>query len=334
MRSIVALVSVAGVAADVREQWAQWKLDFNRMYGNEDESHRFDNFAENVARISAHNTNGSSFIMSTNKFSDLSPTEFRAQYLGYTRGMRSEVSLGRHEWQGELVPDSVDWAEAGAVTPIKDQKQCGSCWAFSTTGGLEGAFQLATGQLVSLSEQQLVDCNNLINRGCSGGSMDFGLRFAKDHDFCSEDSYPYEAQDGKCRSSGCSPAIHKHQVTGVKDLALIPELVPASQDSMHSALAQQPVSIAVDAGLLQSYSSGIIGYDCGTSLDHGVLAVGYGQLDDSDDGTKYWKVKNSWNSEWGMDGYFLLKRGGGGKGACGMLLNPVYPVVGGLDVSV
>merc|ERR1711862_1017841 len=201
----------------------------------------------------------------------------------------------------------------------------------STTGGLEGAYQVKTGKLISLSEQQYVDCAPFPNMGCNGGSMDFGLRFAKNHDICLEASYPYEAQTGTCRSSGCTVGLRKGVVTGVKDLATVPEVVPASQANMQSAVAQQPVSVAVDAGAFQSYKSGVLDEsDCGTKLDHGVLVVGYGSYE----GTNYWKVKNSWGPQWGMDGFILLKRGGGGKGVCGVLLDPAYPVIGNLEVSV
>jgi len=287
-------------------------------------------YNSNVAGIEKHNADtNNQWTMTVNQFSDLTPSEFAAGFLGYTPTQSVDVKLGQHEYVDELLPDTVDWTISGAVTPIKNQGQCGSCWAFSTTGSLEGAFKLATGNLISIAEQQLVDCATFPNRGCGGGSMDFGLRFAKDHDFCLEDSYPYEAKNGNCRSSGCSVGIHKGQVTGVKDVSPVPELVPATQAAMQSAVAQQPVSIAIDASKLQSYSSGIID-ECGTKLDHGVLAVGYGELD----GQRYWKIKNSWGAQWGMDGYFLLKRGGGGKGTCGMLLNAVYPVIAHADVAV
>jgi len=310
--------------------FAVWAATYGKVYNGDEAATREAVYNANVAKMQEHNSQNSSWTMDVNQYSDLSPAEFQEQFLGYSpQKSNLDTYLGQHQWEGEQLPDSVDWTTAGAVSPVKNQGQCGSCWAFSTTGSLEGAFELATGQLLSLSEQQLIDCARL-NRGCKGGSMDFGLRFAKDHDFCLEDSYPYEGKDASCRSSSCAVGIHKGQVIGVKDLAPIPELVPASQAAMQSAVAQQPVSIAVDAGKLQSYSGGIIGDDCGTSLNHGVLAVGYGSLD----GQEYWKVKNSWSSTWGMNGYFLLKRGGGGKGTCGMLLNPVYPVVKSSNVVV
>lgn len=334
MRAICGVASVLAVAADVQSQWETWKIEFGRVYnGESEEKLRFDIFSNNVKHIEEINAQNRSFKFGTNQFSDLSPEEFKSTYLKYSKPVvrNSDAYLGQHVWTGETLPDSVDWHDAGAVTPIKDQGQCGSCWSFSTTGGLEGAYQIKSGQLISLSEQQYVDCAPFPNQGCNGGSMDFGLRYAKDHDLCLEDSYPYEAQTKKCRASGCTVGLHKGVVTGVKDLAVVPEVVPASQANMQSAVAQQPVSVAVDAGAFQSYQSGVLDEDmCGTKLDHGVLVVGYGTYE----GDNYWKIKNSWGPQWGMDGFILLKRGGGGKGVCGLLLDPAYPVIGNVEVSV
>lgn len=306
-----------------------WTAMYSKVYNGDEAAMRQDIYNANVMKMQEHNAQGEAWSMGVNQFSDLSQDEFEEQFLGYApHSSEADIHLGQHVWAGEPLPDSVDWSTAGAVTPVKDQGTCGSCWAFSTTGSLEGAFTLAGGPLVSIAEQQLVDCAKDINRGCSGGSMDFGLRFAKTHDFCLESSYPYEGKDGTCRSSGCTVGIPKGRVAGVKDLG-IPTVVPASEKALQSAVAQQPVSIAVDASKLHSYSTGVIG-DCTTKLNHGVLAVGYGTLN----GEQYWKVKNSWSPTWGMDGYFLLKRGVGGKGTCGMLLNAVYPVIHGADVTV
>merc|ERR1711920_781785 len=204
-----------------------------------------------------------------------------------------------------------NWVTKGAVTPVKDQGQCGSCWAFSTTGGTEGSWEVATGSLVSLSEQQLVDCSKA-NSGCNGGSMELAFNFAKGVNVASESSYPYTARDGSCKSS-YTTAIPKGGVTGYTD-------VSTSSNSLQSALNSNPVSVAVEAdqSAFQSYSGGIVTSGCGTNLDHGVLAVGY------DSSAGYFKVKNSWGSSWGDAGYLKISTSGN---VCGIKSQPSYPKV-------
>jgi len=226
--------------------------------------------------------------------------------------------LGRHEYSGASLPSSVDWVSRGAVTPVKDQGQCGSCWSFSTTGSLEGALKLATGQLTSLSEQQLVDCSKQ-NSGCNGGLMDYAFAFEKTADVCTEASYPYTARDGSCHESGCTVGIPRGGVTGYHDVTVNDE------NALMEAVAQQPVSIAIEADQysFQSYTGGVLTKSCGSRLDHGVLLVGYG----TDAGKDYWKVKNSWGASWGEQGYVRLERGLSGAGQCGLKSAASYPLV-------
>merc|ERR1719169_273073 len=230
--------------------------------------------------------------------------------------------LGRHEYSGATLPDSIDWSKKGAVTPIKNQGQCGSCWSFSTTGSLEGAWEIATGKLVSLSEQQFVDCSKSFgNMGCNGGLMDNAFKYAEQNALCTEESYPYKAKAGTCAASSCTVGIPKGGVTGFKDVA------KGDLQALEEAVAQQPVSIAIEADqrIFQMYHSGVLSGTCGTKLDHGVLAVGYGTLS----GTDYWKVKNSWGASWGAEGYILLEKGKNSAGECGIKMQPSYPVVSG-----
>jgi len=303
-----------------------WAALYNKVYDGEEAVNREAIYNANVATYAAHNEDASqTFTMDVNQFSDLTNDEFRATYASGLKGRsnRPRVAyLGEHKYEGESLADSLDWSTKGAVTPVKDQGQCGSCWAFSTTGSLEGASEIASGQLKSMSEQQLVDCSGSYgNQGCNGGLMDDGFDFAKANNIATESSYPYTARDGSCKTS-FTTALPKGSVTGYKDVT------PKSVDAMMSALQLGPVSIALDGGgsAFQGYKSGVLTGSCGSQLDHGVLTVGYGTLNGND----YWKVKNSWGTSWGMDGYILLTRNTGTfkkSGECGMLSEPSYPVV-------
>lgn len=278
-------------------------------------------FKANVDIVKAHNSQDSSSKMSyTGPFAALSQDDFKEQFL---TGLQGEVSheaahLGKHVYSGAVLPDSIDWSQQGAVTPIKNQGQCGSCWAFSTVGSLEGRNQIATQNLVSLSEQQFVDCDK-VDQGCNGGLMDNAFKYVMNSGgACTENSYGYTGRDGSCQASSCTVGVQSSAITGYKD-------VDGTEEALAEAVAQGPVSVAVDAeSKFQLYSGGIVTSNCGTSLDHGVLTVGYGE----ESGTKYWKVKNSWGASWGEDGYIRLLKGKGGAGECGILTGPPsYPVI-------
>ena len=225
------------------------------------------------------------------------------------------------------VPDKVDWVTAGAVTPVKNQGQCGSCWSFSTTGALEGAFFIKTGTLDSFSEQQLVDCDTRKNggkdMGCNGGLMDNAFSWIeKNGGLCTEAEYPYKSGTTKTGGS-CDTSCEVVKGSDIKDFV---DVTPNSDDAMMTALVQQPIAIAIQADQksFQLYKSGVFTDSCGTGLDHGVLAVGYGTMSGKD----YYRVKNSWGETWGDSGYIYLGRGSEfnkGKGQCGMLMQASYP---------
>merc|ERR1712070_900633 len=310
--------------------WEDFKKTFNKVYTSaEDEARRKGIFEMNMQFIEEENAKGHGYSLGVNQFSDLLLKEWSAQYFGIAskpaQPYGSAPNLGVHKWNGETLPTSVDWTQKGAVTPVKNQGQCGSCWAFSTTGSLEGANFVASGELVSLSEQQFVDCDK-IDSGCQGGLMDNAFKYAENDAICTEASYPYKGVGGTCAASSCAVGLKQGSVTGYKD-------VGSNEQDLMSAVAQQPVSIAIEAdkAIFQQYKSGVLSGMCGASLDHGVLVVGYGIDPTQGD---YWKVKNSWGETWGDDGYVLLKRGKGGTGECGILSQPSFPQVSASDSIV
>ena len=211
----------------------------------------------------------------------------------------------------------MDWTEHGAVTPVKNQGQCGSCWAFSATGSLEGLNYIKNKELLSFSEQQLVDCSHSYgNNGCNGGLMDMAFWYVTDNGISLESKYPYRGVGGQCHYTAEDKAFTNKDCTDVtvnKELPLL------------AAINQQPVSVAIQANHMsfQLYKSGVYSGNCGTKLDHGVLAVGYGDLD----GKKFFKVKNSWGASWGQKGFILIARKGDGKGQCGIQEAASFPTL-------
>jgi len=321
--------------------WKKFKDDYGiSFHGQDEDDKRFAVFMSNVDLIHEANEKNLGFELGINQFAHLSTEEFSAQYAGVKmpENLWGDLPyLGKHNYTGASLSDSVDWTLKGMVTPVKDQGHCGSGWAFASTGALEGAHALATGKLVSLSEQQFLDCDMqhvvpLPDSGCLAGYPQNSLTYARDHAICTEDSYRYTAVTGQCKSNMCTVALPVGSVIGYK-------YVPWSWHTSHvlmEAVAQQPVSVSIQTGMasFQHYKRGVFSGNCGFPtgyFPHSALVVGYGE---SDVGEKYWKVKNSWGSSWGMDGYVLLLRGKKNidpweypMGECGILLNVFYPVV-------
>lgn len=321
---------VKPVQPDYVAMWKKFKADFDKSYDNgmDEEQKRFGIFKVNVDLIEATNAKNMSYKLGVNQFTDLTADEFAAQYTGLKKPEAPWGDLpylGRDTYSGATLDASVDWTTKGAVTPVKNQGQCGSCWSFSTTGSLEGAWEIATGKLVSFSEQQFVDCDKA-DSGCNGGLMDTAFKYAEKNAICTEGSYSYTGRGGTCKASSCTVGIPKGGVTGYKDVA------KDDEQALMEAIQKNPVSIAIEAdkSAFQLYHSGILSARCGSNLDHGVLAVGYG----TDGSQAYWKVKNSWGVTWGDKGYVRLARGKGGAGECGLLSGPPsYPVVSSRPVQ-
>jgi C1A family cysteine protease len=192
-------------ASPEREAWSQFKLDFGKTYASEaEEAERYAVFTANLEAIERLNTDHEHAEFKLNGFADLTADEFATGYLGgYRPGLKqlwgASPHLGTHEYSGAALPENVDWVEQGAVAAVKNQAECGSCWSFSATGALEGAWQIATGHLVAISEQQLVDCSKSFgNMGCNGGLMDNAFQYMEQNAMCSESEYAYVAEASKC----------------------------------------------------------------------------------------------------------------------------------------
>lgn len=285
---------------------------------------RLEIFASNVDAIEKHNADKTqTFKMGLNQFTHLTFDEFiDATRIGGVRPpylRRSSDNKVFEAKEGVANPTSVDWVAAGAVTDVKNQGQCGSCWSFSTTGALEGAYQIKTKNLVSFSEQELVSCDTT-DAGCNGGWMDDAFTYIKNAGgLTTEADYPYTSAagtTGTCNKSKINP-VSGSQVTSYTDVKA------GSVTSLETAVAQQPVSIAIQANQVafQAYSSGVLTGKCGQRLDHGVLVVGYGT--DAETGLDYWKVKNSWGPTWGEGGYIRILKSS--DDLCGVLDAASFP---------
>ncbi|XP_014614002.1 PREDICTED: cathepsin L [Polistes canadensis] len=316
----------------ILEEWTTFKLEHKKNYEtNSEEKVRMKIFMDNKHKIALHNRKFElgevTYKLKINKFGDMLHYEYMESLNGFNKSInhqlreqRKPIGASYIEPANVELPHFVDWREKGAVTPVKDQKACGSCWAFSSTGALEGQNFRKTGNLVSLSEQNLIDCSGKYgNNGCRGGLMDQAFQYIKDnHGVDTEQSYPYEAENDKCRYSPRN--------SGAVDVGYV-DIPEGDEQKLKSAVATiGPVSIAIDAShqSFQFYSEGVYYEpDCSdTQLDHGVLIVGYGT---DDEGGDYWLVKNSWDTTWGDKGYIKMARNKNNH--CGVASSASYPLV-------
>jgi C1A family cysteine protease len=312
---------------DEEDEWKQFTLfqdKFNKKYDSmEDLEGRFQIFRSNVRNIILHNLDHTqNYTMGINQFTDLTQEEFRDKYVtGYKKVQSFSCTIFSSE--ASDLPDSIDWTIKGVVNSVRDQGQCGSCWAFATTANAESVWAISTGKLLDLSEEYLVDCATGIgyfNMGCNGGNPDSALKYMVNYGQCSETSYPYTSGTTK-KAGPCEKCID----AGIKFSGCF-DVRPNDQVSLKSAVSYQPVVIAIEADTryFQSYSSGILTDEikCGTQLDHAVEIVGYG----SENGIDYWKVRNSWGTSWGEKGYVRIQRTSSTNdiGVCGIAAEPSF----------
>jgi C1A family cysteine protease len=289
---------------------------FGKIYHDEEtREHRFRVFLDNLAFIRVSNKLNNDWTLGVNPYADLTPAEFRVRYMKVEHVPR--VATGQEFYSDGLgLPATVDWRTKGVVTGVKNQGQCGSCWAFSTTGSVEGIWAIKGHGLVSLSEQQLVDCSGAYgNYGCNGGLMDNAFKYIiANKGITTEANYPYAAVNQNCNSAKAAQVAAT--LTGYQDVTA------NSMPSLQAAVAQQPTSVAVEAdqSAWQLYNGGIVTKNCGTALDHGVLAVGY----TTTNSPPYWIVKNSWGTSWGNAGYIYIGMSTG-NGVCGINMEPSFP---------
>ncbi|KAL0127154.1 hypothetical protein PUN28_005438 [Cardiocondyla obscurior] len=337
MKSVVALLLLAVLATGqaisfnkiLDAEWFIFKTHHKKIYKSSvEEGYRMKIFLDNKRKISEHNrkyeTKEVSYKLGINKYGDMLHHEF----INTLNGFNKSVSPWKESVGATYIPPAhvelpkqVDWRKHGAVTAVKDQGHCGSCWAFSTTGALEGQHFRRSGILVSLSEQNLVDCSSKYgNNGCNGGLMDNAFQYVKDNKGVdTEKSYPYEAENDKCR--------YNPKNNGATDVGFV-DIPEGDEEKLKAAVATVgPISVAIDASResFQFYREGVyFDPECSSeNLDHGVLVVGYGT--DSETGDDYWLVKNSWGETWGKDGYIKMARNR--ENHCGIASTASYPLV-------
>jgi len=297
----------------VPEDFVQFMERFNKTYANSAEMQkRIGIFEQAKIKIAQLNEDAAASGFKTKfgitKFSDLTEEEFSSKYFGYKSSgaeLPNEPSFGNVN-----LPVSMDWRKKGAVTPVKNQEQCGSCWAFSAVEGVESAWFLKKNQLLQLSPQQVVSCDDGDN-GCDGGDLPTAFAYIAESGLETNKVYPYTSGDGNtgtCKYHARDVVAH---ISGFKYAT-----TTGNETAMQAAMMiNGPLSICVDASTWQYYTSGIITHGCGDSLDHCVQIVGWDVDSTSNPPIPYWIIRNSWGTDWGLDGYLWVERN---KDECGV----------------
>ncbi|KAE8678106.1 putative cysteine protease [Hibiscus syriacus] len=323
---IVGILASQAMSRTVHEsaidEHEQWMVKHGRTYKDRAEKDkRFKIFKENFEYVHSFNNAGNtSYKLSINKHSDLTHDEFVAARTGDINPSNNVTSTEMSFRYAEFaqIPSSLDWRTEGAVTAVKNQHNCGCCWAFAAVAATEGATQIKTQNLVSLSEQQVLDCSDN-NDGCNGGNKISAFQYiVQNSGLTSEDNYPYQQTQGACDM--------QKQASQVAVISSYEKVPPNSEQDLVKAVSNQPVVVSIEASgpHFRHYKSGVFTGNCGTQTNHAVTVVGFGT---SDDGIDYWLVKNSWGVEdWGEDGYIRMQRNvADPQGLCGLAIRPAYP---------
>jgi len=303
------------IPSDLKDIYNQWKVEYKINVGAAEDDYRFKVFSSNYQQITQHNKLANkTYKLGLNTFTHLTQEEFDATFLIAIHRKSAIRNSSAFMSNPMSLKTNVDWRSK--MNPIKNQGHCGSCWAFSAVGAIEGAHNVFKGNLYNLSEQELVDCSgDFGNMGCNGGNEDQGIRYAMQYGgLATEKDYPYTATDGSCKTNGFT------RFGQVTDCIAV---TPYSPSALMAALNQQPTTVAVQANLWKSYTSGIMNDpSCGTMLNHAVVAVGYS----TEGSTPYYVVRNSWGEKWGEAGHIRVAVQDG-EGVCGIQMSPFYPVV-------
>ncbi|KAF4676629.1 hypothetical protein FOL47_005782 [Perkinsus chesapeaki] len=321
--SILSIVLVAvGCTQDI-DMFASYKKEHKLDFGSDDD-YRFEVFKSNIEYINEVNSQGLSYKLGITPFTHLTRAEFEERmtsrfYGGYLNYLRSSGFLITNYSASQIsgIPDTMNYVDKGWVTGVKNQGYCGSCWAFSTTGSLEAVHKNVTGDLVSLSEQELVSCSTPYgNQGCRGGLELQAFRYVNDHGLGSEKDYPYTASQSTCNITGVKRVIKPHTI-GYRIVK-----AGSKKGLLQAVVEAGPVTVGLDGtGVFQLYKGGVLDSGCGTSINHGALLVGYNMNSEQ----PYYLVKNSWGEKWGEDGYIRIAIDDSEDGVCGILKEPSFP---------
>ncbi|KAJ0984366.1 hypothetical protein J5N97_002722 [Dioscorea zingiberensis] len=314
--------------SEIKLLYEGWLVTHQKYYNNlMEKEKRYDIFKDNLRYIDERNAGDHSFRLGLNVFADLTNEEYRATYCGGLlvdkmdlKGDHGDDHHGQKHWLNETeddVPDSIDWRELGAVVPIKHQGACFSCWAFSSVAAVEGLNQIKTGKLISLSEQEIVDC---FKKDCDAGYIQDSLNFIVENGgLDTEEDYPYKA-----KYVSCDKFKNNKKIVSIDGYERV--YPPNDEVGLKKIVAKQPVAAGIEGygKDFQLYESGIFNGNCGTSIDHAVAIVGYGVENKTD----YWILKNSFGVKWGENGFMRIKRNVYAFwGRCGVAMQTYYPTM-------